>query len=137
MKALSDETRLRILALLLERECCVCEVMQALNISQTRASRNLGILENAGFLKSRRDGKWMHYLLRDDAKKHRLNLLTEIVRDFSRTNAKCRQDRERLKKAVKMGMKCGSRTPELSRAIRHVTEETAVKRRLSTMRLKI
>ncbi len=41
MKALSDETRLRISSLLLERECCVCEVMQALDISQTRASRNL------------------------------------------------------------------------------------------------
>ena len=40
-EALSNETRLRILNLLLERECCVCEVMQALQISQTRASRNL------------------------------------------------------------------------------------------------
>ena len=48
MKALSDETRLRISHLLLERECCVCEVMQALDISQTRASRNLGILQGAG-----------------------------------------------------------------------------------------
>ena len=49
MKALSDDTRLRILNLLLERECCVCEVIQALEISQTRASRNLGILHDAGY----------------------------------------------------------------------------------------
>jgi ArsR family transcriptional regulator len=55
-KALSDETRVRILKLLLERECCVCEVMQALDISQSRASRNLGILHDAGFIKARRDG---------------------------------------------------------------------------------
>lgn len=55
-KALSDEIRIRILEVLLERECCVCEVMQALNISQSRASRNLGILEDAGFIKSKRDG---------------------------------------------------------------------------------
>ena len=61
MKALSDETRLRILNILLERECCVCEVMQALDISQSRASRNLGILHDAGFLKARRDGTWMLY----------------------------------------------------------------------------
>ena len=53
-KALSDETRLRILNLLLERECCVCEVMQALDISQSRASRNLGILQGAGFLRTKR-----------------------------------------------------------------------------------
>ncbi len=49
-KALSDETRLRMLNVLLERECCVCEVMQALDISQTRASRNLAALYEAGFL---------------------------------------------------------------------------------------
>ncbi len=61
LKALSDETRLRILDLLFERECCVCEVMQALNISQTRASRNLNILHNAGFLQVRREGLWSLY----------------------------------------------------------------------------
>ena len=54
-KALSDETRLRILNVLLERECCVCEVMQALDIAQSRASRNLGVLYDAGFLKSERE----------------------------------------------------------------------------------
>ena len=62
-KALSDETRLRILNLLLERECCVCEVMQALQISQTRASRNLSVLHAAGFLKLRKDGLWSLYSL--------------------------------------------------------------------------
>ena len=62
-RALSDETRLRMLNILTQQECCVCEVMQALNVSQTRASRNLKILEEAGFLKSRREGTWIHYSL--------------------------------------------------------------------------
>jgi len=61
LKAVSDETRLRIMKVLLERECCVCEIMQALDISQSRASRNLGILQDAGFLKARREGLWMVY----------------------------------------------------------------------------
>ncbi|MCJ7744033.1 MAG: metalloregulator ArsR/SmtB family transcription factor [Dehalococcoidales bacterium] len=61
MKALSDETRLRIMNILLERECCVCEVMEVLGISQTRASRNLGLLEEAGFLKMRKIGQWALY----------------------------------------------------------------------------
>jgi len=61
IKALSDETRLRILNLLLEQECCVCEVMQALDISQTRASRNLSALYNAGFLRLRKEGLWSLY----------------------------------------------------------------------------
>jgi ArsR family transcriptional regulator len=60
-KALSDETRLRILNLLLVRECCVCEVMQVLDVSQTRASRNLNLLYDAGFLKVRREGLWAYY----------------------------------------------------------------------------
>jgi ArsR family transcriptional regulator len=57
-KALSDETRVRIVNLLLVRECCVCEVVQALEVSQTRASRNLGMLYDAAFLKMRKDGLW-------------------------------------------------------------------------------
>ena len=56
-KALSDETRLRVLNLLLERECCVCEVMQALNISQSRASRALKSLHDAGILKLEKEGQ--------------------------------------------------------------------------------
>jgi ArsR family transcriptional regulator len=52
-KALSDETRIRMLYLLSEGELCVCEIMQALEISQTRASRNLGILRDAGLLQDR------------------------------------------------------------------------------------
>ena len=61
-KALSDQTKVRILKILQERnELCVCEIMQALNISQSRASRNLGILEDAGFVNDRRDGLWVHY----------------------------------------------------------------------------
>ena len=54
-EAQSEPTRVRTLSLLMERECCVCEIMQALDISQSRASCNLGILQNAGFLKVRLD----------------------------------------------------------------------------------
>jgi len=61
MKSLSDETRLRILNLLLERECCVCQVMQVLGISQSTASRGLGVLYEAGFLKQRKEGTWTFY----------------------------------------------------------------------------
>ncbi|MCL2149365.1 MAG: metalloregulator ArsR/SmtB family transcription factor [Dehalococcoidia bacterium] len=49
------------MSILLEGECCVCEVAKVLSISQTRASRNLNILYNAGFLKYQRDGLWAYY----------------------------------------------------------------------------
>jgi ArsR family transcriptional regulator len=64
-KALADETRLRILKLLEVREMCVCEVMVALALTQPTASHHLGILENAGLVKDRKEGKWVFYSLAD------------------------------------------------------------------------
>jgi len=62
-KALADETRLRIVKLLEIREMCVCEVMVALSLTQPTASHHLGILENAGLVKDRKEGKWVFYSL--------------------------------------------------------------------------
>jgi len=64
-KALADTTRLRILKLLDVREMCVCEVMIALDLTQPTASHHLKILENAGLVKSRKEGKWVYYSLKD------------------------------------------------------------------------
>lgn len=62
-KALSDETRLKLVTLLYKREFCVCQIEAALGISQTKASRHLAILRRAGLLKSRRDCLWVYYTL--------------------------------------------------------------------------
>jgi len=104
-KGLSDETRLRILNVLLERECCVCEVMQALDISQSRASRNLGILEDAGFLKARRDGVWIVYSVDWQTANRYAASLAKLVRNSSVSNEVLAQDRERLKHARRVGPK--------------------------------
>ncbi len=103
MKALSDETRLRILKVLLERECCVCEVMQALDISQSRASRNLGILKDAGFLKVRRDGAWIVYSVDWQTTNRFTTSLTKLLRDSPISNEVLAKDRERLSHAVRVG----------------------------------
>jgi DNA-binding transcriptional ArsR family regulator len=63
LKALADESRLRILSLLETREMCVCEIMVALDLTQPTASHHLGILENARLVKSRKEGKWVFYSL--------------------------------------------------------------------------
>lgn len=60
-KALADSIRLRILGLLSSREMCVCEVMVALDLTQPTASHHLGILENVGLVKDRKEGKWVFY----------------------------------------------------------------------------
>ena len=105
-KALSDETRLRILNLLLERECCVCEVMQALGISQTRASRNLSALYDAGFLKLRKDGLWSLYSIDTEGMQGCFSELVEAVRKALEGSEVAARDRERLKKAERLGLGC-------------------------------
>ena len=111
MKALSDETRLRILRILLERECCVCEVMQALDISQSRASRNLGILKNAGFLKVRRDKVWIIYSLDWQAANRYATSLTKLLKDFPVSNELLTKDKKRLKHAVRISPECSEDRP--------------------------
>ncbi|NWG11421.1 metalloregulator ArsR/SmtB family transcription factor [Candidatus Bathyarchaeota archaeon] len=64
-KALADETRIRILKLLEVREMCVCEIMVALDLTQPTASHHLGLLENAGLVSGRKEGKWVFYSLAD------------------------------------------------------------------------
>lgn len=63
LKALSDSTRLKIIELLNVREMCVCEIMAALDLTQPTASHHLNLLENAGLLNDRREGKWVFYSL--------------------------------------------------------------------------
>ena len=108
-KALSDETRLRMLNILLERECCVCEVMQALDISQTRASRNLAALYEAGFLKLRRDGCWSLYSIDMDNINEFVADLVQAVAKAMEGNKVLEQDRERLKKAMRVGPSCAEK----------------------------
>ena len=114
MKALSDETRLRIFHLLLERECCVCEVMQALDISQTRASRNLGILQNSGLLKTRRNGLWVLYSIdRQTANRH-ATYLSQMLQDYPIRNETLTADKQRLEQARRIGPGCAAERKEKS-----------------------
>jgi DNA-binding transcriptional ArsR family regulator len=60
---LADKTRLLILRLLEDEELCSCEIMAALDLTEPTTSHHLGILERAGLITSRRDGKWVFYRL--------------------------------------------------------------------------
>jgi ArsR family transcriptional regulator len=62
-KALSEEPRLRILALLLGGELCVCDLMAVLQLPQSTISRHLAYLRNTGWVEARRLGVWMYYRL--------------------------------------------------------------------------
>ncbi len=60
-KALSEESRLRILSMLLERSMCVCEIEVCLKMTQSNASRHLTGLKNCGILDSYKEAQWSYY----------------------------------------------------------------------------
>jgi ArsR family transcriptional regulator, arsenate/arsenite/antimonite-responsive transcriptional repressor len=121
LKVLSDESRLRVLNLIRERECCVCEVMQAMNISQSKSSRILSALYDVGLLKLRREGKWALYSIDDENEEYVKDIVTGILKSLS-DNPAAIADREKLKKAERVGPSCvsgkcqGQLVTKLSRA---------------------
>ena len=66
-KALSEETRIRIMLLLMRGELCVCDIQAVLDEPQSKISRHLAYLKHSGLLISKRVGVWMHYLIRESA----------------------------------------------------------------------
>ena len=77
--ALYDETRVLILRFLDEHgELCVCDLQQSLGMIQSRLSRHLKILREAGFLRVERRGKWAYYSIRSPLDRFRLQALEEI-----------------------------------------------------------
>ncbi|MBS1126281.1 MAG: heavy metal resistance transcription regulator [Nitrospirae bacterium] len=77
-KALSDTTRLRVLKLLESGELCVCDIVTALDMSQPKISFHLNTLKEAGLIKDRKEGRWIHYRL-DDSDFFRRFLLLSVL----------------------------------------------------------
>jgi ArsR family transcriptional regulator, arsenate/arsenite/antimonite-responsive transcriptional repressor len=97
-RALGDETRVRIVALLVHGELCVCHLEAALGISQPNCSRQLGILKAAGIVDSRRDGTWVYYRITDQEHESVKNVLDVLAKTFGAERA-LRADHARLKKS--------------------------------------
>jgi ArsR family transcriptional regulator, arsenate/arsenite/antimonite-responsive transcriptional repressor len=127
LKVLSDESRLRVLNLLQERECCVCEVMQVMGISQSKASRILSALYDAGLLKLKREGRWALYSIDSDPAKEYVREIVMGIERSMRSDPTAADDLERLKKAERIGPACfadgckgqqAARVPELQSAMK-------------------
>ena len=65
MKALSDPNRVKMMKILQSRPLCVCEIKETLGIAQSTASKHLRLLEDAGLVRSFKDGLWVNYSLAD------------------------------------------------------------------------
>ncbi|MDN5357634.1 MAG: ArsR family transcriptional regulator, arsenate/arsenite/antimonite-responsive transcriptional [Candidatus Methanomethylophilaceae archaeon] len=80
LKALSNETRLRMINLLKDREICVCDIVDTLGITQTKASRHLKHLKSVGLVEDRQQAQWVYYSIAHGIDERLLDELIARVR---------------------------------------------------------
>ena len=79
VSAVNDETRVKILNFIdINKKVCVCDIETSFGMIQSRVSRHLKILKEAGFLKVERKGRWAYYSIRSPLDMFRQSLIKEI-----------------------------------------------------------
>jgi ArsR family transcriptional regulator, arsenate/arsenite/antimonite-responsive transcriptional repressor len=102
-KALSDESRLRIISLLIHsEELCVCDIQSIMGSTQTKISRHLGYLKRSGILSGRRQGLWMLYSIAHPADRD-LRVVLDSLGKLLRENSVAQRDYRRLKSNLRQG----------------------------------
>lgn len=94
-QALSDGNRLRILERLRGGERCVCELADELELGQSLLSFHLKTLREAGLVRARRDGRWMHYRLEAEALQHLRSFLERLGKGTTDGSCCGREDEPR------------------------------------------
>ena len=103
LKALSDETRLRIINLLYEQELCVCELVEVLQMSQPKTSRHLAYLKSSRLVSDRKHLQWVYYSLTKD---NSLKFLDQLVLNDLRGMELYKNDIIKLKELRKCTESC-------------------------------
>lgn len=116
-KALSDQTRLRIVALLAHGELCVCHLEDALSLPQPTVSRHLAVLRAAQVVASRREGSWVYYRLAEQNDEASRQQLEQLVARFAH-HATLGQEVKRLVRATGPGA-CAAPSSAASRGNLH------------------
>lgn len=86
LKALADETRLRILAQIVKGDMCVCEIEACLELTQSNASRHLTALKKAGILESYKKAQWAYYKVSESFIEDNKELHQYLLRKFEAIN---------------------------------------------------
>ena len=95
-KALADESRIRILGALHERQLCVCQLIELLGLAPSTVSKHLSILRSARLIESRKQGRWMYYRLAGaDAPAPAAAALAWVLQSFA-ASRQAVEDRRRL-----------------------------------------
>ena len=111
-KALSDESRVRILLALRAGELCLCQLIELLKLAPSTVSRHMAILKQAGLVELRKEGRWVYCSLACEGVSSVVRQAIEWVVEYAGASARAREDRKRLKDILKIDKE------ELCRAMR-------------------
>ncbi len=101
-KALADETRLRIMALLFHGELCVCQILELFDLAPSTVSKHLYILKQARLVETRKEGRWIYYRLPDGKVSDEVESGISWLQNVLKKNAVIRDDYRRLKGIIKL-----------------------------------
>jgi ArsR family transcriptional regulator, arsenate/arsenite/antimonite-responsive transcriptional repressor len=88
--ALSDDTRLEIMERLKDGEQCVCDLTDALKTGQSRLSFHLKVLQDAGLITDRPEGRWMYYSLNAEVLENLLEIVQSLQGSRAGSSSRCR-----------------------------------------------
>jgi len=100
LKLLGDKTRLTIMAILKQRECCVCELLEVFEMSQPSISQHLRKLKDLGLVKEDRRGQWVYYSLNPQSEFY--DLIHDILKHIPDQTEKIRKIEE-----INPTLRCG------------------------------
>jgi DNA-binding transcriptional ArsR family regulator len=102
LKALGDETRMRAVLALRERELCVCQIVELLELAPSTVSKHLQILKEAGLVESRKKGRWVYYRLSESDANGVPNAALNMILTTAQHTHLAKTDRRRLKEILKL-----------------------------------
>jgi ArsR family transcriptional regulator len=106
-KALSDQSRVRILFMLKEKPLCVCEMVDILKLANSTVSKHLSILRNTNLIIDQKDGRWVNYRLATSTESEHINTILPQLDNWLTDDVTIKQDREAVK-AVDRTIICAS-----------------------------
>jgi DNA-binding transcriptional ArsR family regulator len=102
LKALSDANRIRALAAARHGDLCACQIIELLGLAPSTVSKHMNILKDAGFVSSKKQGKWTYYCLSKDRRNPTLQALIALVFKILEKDSTVKTDRGKLKKILEV-----------------------------------
>lgn len=101
-KALADENRVRGLLALAGGELCVCQIIELLELAPSTVSKHMAILQDAGLVESRKQGRWIYYRLPEAPESPCARSILAVAMDCLRGDRRIREDARRIKRIRRM-----------------------------------